>query len=204
MDSKDELKIHLTTSESDNDFKSVNACNEVTQIEKVKSKDVPKDKHIKLNQDTLFQFDCIVNEDYLSLKLSEIDDLAPFIFLKNITLNEIRRYHKVFKSCENLNEVKEHIDRLFKNGKITLSQEKDKEDEIIFKFKTFYISYEDEFEIIAERRMTNNKDAMLLKLYEIQKSYVKLINEIQNYSKSGGANLKEVDKKIREFKEKEK
>ena len=46
-----------------------------TQIQEIKSSDIDKEKQIILNEDTLFQFDCEVDYDYLILKLSEIDAL---------------------------------------------------------------------------------------------------------------------------------
>ena len=44
---------------------------------------------------------------------------------------------------------------------------------------------------------------MLLKLYEIQKNKEKLIKDCLKYAKSGGDNINEIEKKIKEFKEKE-
>ena len=168
MDSGDEYKIRLTASDSCHNNDSINACLELNNKIKIeKSENVDKAKQIRLNEDTLFKFDCIVNEDKITLKLSEIDNLAPFIYIINLDLDGIREKHKVFRACDDLDEVKEHLDKLFQNKKILLSQ--DKEEEIELKIKVNYISYEDEFQITLERKMTDNKDAMLLKLYEIQK-----------------------------------
>ena len=196
----EEITCNITKSriyESDNDSLSA------SQIEVIKSSDIPKEKIIKLDDDTIFQFDCLIDDDeqYLSFKLSEIDAVAPYIYIKNIKLDEIKRVHKMFRACDDLTEVKNHIDYLFKNNKIKLSQKKN--DEIIFEIKAFYISYEDEFQITLERKMTDNKDAMLLKLYEIQKNKEKLIKDCLKYAKSGGDNINEIEKKIKEFKEKE-
>ena len=202
MDSGDEYKIRLTASDSCHNNDSINACLELNNKIKIeKSENVDKAKQIRLNEDTLFKFDCIVNEDKITLKLSEIDNLAPFIYIINLDLDGIREKHKVFRACDDLDEVKEHLDKLFQNKKILLSQ--DKEEEIELKIKVNYISYEDEFQITLERKMTDNKDAMLLKLYEIQKNKEKLIKDCLKYAKSGGANINEIEKKIKEFKEKE-
>ena len=194
----EEITCNITKSriyESDNDSLSA------SQIEVIKSLDIPKEKIIKLDDDTIFQFDCLIDDDeqYLSFKLSEIDAVAPYIYIKNIKLDEIKRVHKMFRACDDLTEVKNHIDYLFKNNKIKLSQKKN--DEIIFEIKAFYISYEDEFKIVAERRMVNNKDAMLLKLYDIQKKKIKMLKEIENYVKNNNVDKNKMLNKINEIKE---
>ena len=119
----EEITCNITKSriyESDNDSLSA------SQIEVIKSSDIPKEKIIKLDDDTIFQFDCLIDDDeqYLSFKLSEIDAVAPYIYIKNIKLDEIKRVHKMFRACDDLTEVKNHIDYLFKNNKIKLSQKK--------------------------------------------------------------------------------
>ena len=202
MEIKKDLKFTLCSSDDNNenninieDDKTVND----TQIQEIKSSDVDKNKQIKLDEDTLFQFDCNVEDDYLILKLSEIDAIAPFIYIKKITLDELIEVHKVFKSCNNLNEVKEHIDKLFEMKKIKLIQ--NKREEIIFNFKIFYLSFEDKFQIIAKREMTDDKDPMLLKLYDIQKQKLKILKEFENYIKSLNGNGKEIEKKLKEIKE---
>ena len=142
------------------------------EIEVKKSSEVDKSKQIRLNEDTLFEFDCLVEDEYLCLKLNEIDALSPYIYIKKIELKELQKdVHKMFKALDTLEDVKQHIDKLFKNGKIKLRQERN--EEIFFDIKAYYISEEVEFSIKAEREMTDNKDNMLLKLYEIQKQIIK-------------------------------
>ena len=133
---------------------------------------VDKNKQIRLNEETLFEFDCQVEDEYLYLKLNEIDALSPYIYIKKIDLKELQNdVHKMFKALDTLDEVKQHILQLFKDGKIKLRQERN--EEIFFDIKAYYISEEVKFSIKAEREMTNNKDNMLLKLYEIQKKLLK-------------------------------
>ena len=184
-----------------NYFNNTNTLND-TQIQVIKSSQVEKGKQIRLNEETLFQFDCIIDNNQLILKLSELDALAPFIYIKEITLDEIRKCHKAFKSCKDLNEVKEHIDKLFKNKRISLDQDKNDKTNVKIKFKIFYISLEDDFEIKVERKMTELKDQMLLKLYEIQKNQIKGLKEIENYLKKNGGYGQEIIQKINEIKEK--
>ena len=98
-----------------------------------------------------------------------------------------------------LNEAKEHINRLFINERIKLSQKK--REEIIFNFKILYLSIEDKFEIVANREMTGEKDQMLLKLYDIQKKKLKILKEFEKYIKLVDGNGKEIEKKLKEIKE---
>ena len=160
----------------------LNASIVESEINIVKSSEVNKDKLKTLN-DTIFQFDCAVENNYLILTFSEVDALSPFIYTINMTLKDIIKAHKVFKACNNLNEVQGLITSLFKKGKISLSQEKS--EELILKIKVLYISFEDNFKIIVKRKMTDNKDAMLLKLYSIQKKEQKLLKELESLFKNG-------------------
>ena len=142
------------------------------EIKVKKSSEVDKSKQIRLNEETLFEFDCLVEDEYLYLKLNEIEALSPYIYIKKIDLKELQKdVHKMFKALDTLDEVKQHIEQLFKDGKIKLRQERN--EEIFFDIKAYYISEEVKFSIKAEREMTNNKDNMLLKLYEIQKQLLK-------------------------------
>ena len=63
-----------------NYFNNTNTLND-TQIQVIKSSQVEKGKQIRLNEETLFQFDCIIDDNQLILKLSELDALAPFIYI---------------------------------------------------------------------------------------------------------------------------
>ena len=147
---------------------------EKQEIKVINSTDIDKNKQIRLNEETLFQFDCSEDDEYLTLKLNEIDALAPFIYIKKIALKELQtNVHKMFKALDKLKEAKQHIEKLFTDGRIKLRQEK--EEEIFFDIKAYYISEEVTFSIILEREMTKNKDQMLLKLYEIQKQQLKKI-----------------------------
>jgi hypothetical protein len=172
------------------------------EIEVIKSSKVKKEDQIELEgKDTLFKFDCkAIDDDKLCLKLTEIDALAPFEYIREIDMDGLQEKHKLFKSLQNSGEAEYHINRLFKQGRIKLVQKK--EDEIIFKIKADYISEEISFDIEAERKMTDRPDAMMLKLYKIQKQKDKLIKEIENLVLNGNYDSKELAKKIKEIKEK--
>ena len=165
-----------------------------------KSSDVSKEKLIPLNEDTLFEFNCEIEDDNLIITLYEVDALAPFVYTESLTLDDMFKAHRMFESCKNLDEVKEHIDNLFKKKMVKLTP--NKENEITFEFKAWYISYMDEFKIITKRKMTEHKDEMLMNLYNIQKEKLKLLNDIEAYLKKN-KNI-EIDKIIKEIKEEKK
>ena len=116
-------------------------------VKHTKISDVPKENQIRLDDQTLFQFSTYIENDKLVLKLDEIGAFAPFIFLKKLTLEDFIKIHKMFKSCDDLEEVQKHIGKLFADGRIKLDQKKDAEDTIILKIKARHISGEVEIEI---------------------------------------------------------
>ena len=107
-------------------------------------------------------------------------------------MKEFYKIHRIFKSCEDLETVKKHIDKLFADKKIKLTQEK--EDSIIFNIKALNISEEVKIEIQGERIITDEKDEALMKLYEIEKDQIKLMKEIKNYIKYEQNNSEIIDK----------
>ena len=182
---------------------SVENNNQVNEeeIKLIKSSTVKKEDQIELKgKDTLFQFSCKAIDDKLCLKLTEIDAVSPFYYLREIDRDGLEQKHRLFKSLESLEKAAYHINRLFKQGRIQLAQEK--EDEIIFKIKADYISEEVSFDIEAERKMTDKPDAMMLKLYKIQKQKDKMIKEIENLVLNGNYDSKTLAKKIKEIKAK--
>ena len=175
---------------------------ELCQKNITESGQLAKQKLIQLDKDTIFYFECKVDGNYLKLILSEVSALAPFIYEKILSLEDIYKVSEIFKSCPNLENVKEHIDRLFENKKIKLSSSKN--NKIIYlEFSAFDISNEVKFEITTLRKMTDDKEDMLLKLYSIQKHNLKIFKDIETYLKSNkNINKNELDKIMKLLKEK--
>ena len=160
--------------------------------------DVPEKERIKLDDDTIYRFSCTVNRGYLTLTLAEIGAFAPYIYDRVLTLKEIQNNYKMFRSCDDLEKVKDHILRLFGNKRIKLKKEK--EDYIKFILNVDMISINLDIEIEAKRIMTTKKDDALLKLYEIEKRQLKLLKEIEISAKKLGNN--NFIEKINEIKKK--
>ncbi len=170
---------------------------EVIENKPIKISEVPKESQIKLNDQTLFQFSCTIKNDKICLKLCEIGAFAPFIYVKKITLDGFKEYHRMFRSCNDLETVKKHIDKLFNDKKVKLTQEK--EDFINFVITANNISEKVTIEIPGERMITSEKDEALMKLYKIQKDQIKLLKEISNYIKPKEKNGSEIINKIKDI-----
>ena len=172
------------------------------EVKQEKISNTPKEEIIELDNDTIFRFSCTIDGESLKLNLFEIGSFAPFIYEKLITLDEMKEQYKMFRSCDTLEDVKGHILKLFKNKKITLGKDKDKEDTIIFHLKVYLISIELNIEIEANRIMTTKKDEALLNLYRIEKDGIKLLNEIDKYCKKLGPNGNNIVEQINAIRQK--
>ena len=163
---------------------------DILNIPTIISDDLEEKKLIQLDDDTTFEFKCKVEENNLKLILSEVSALAPFIYETKLTMDAIIKVNDIFKACDNLGKIKEHIDNLFNAKRIKLSSSKNKE--IIYcEFRAFNISGEEQFKIPTERKMTNEKEQMLLKLYSIQKEKLKILKDIEKYLK-GNKNINKI------------
>ena len=157
--------------------------------------DVPKNERIELDNDTIYRFSCTVKNNLLTLRLSEIGSFAPFIYETELTIEDIHSNYKMFRSCDTLEEVKSHIDKLFNKKQFKLKKEK--EGFIKFIITTHHISKIVVIEVEAKRIMTCKKDEALLKLYKIEKDEIKLLKEIENIIKDmGSSNLMNKYKEI--------
>ena len=181
---------------------TISSINPNTQVivKQEKIKDVPEGERIKLNDDTIFRFESSVKDDNLSLKLSEIGAFSPYIYERELSLDEMINIHKMFKSCIDIKEAKEHIDKLFELKQIYLTQE-DK-DHITFNITAHEISIKQEFKIDAMRKITTEKDESLMKLYEIEKKQLKLWKELELFAEKFGANKDSLINKIKSLKPK--
>ena len=167
-------------------------------VKQEKINDVPENERIKLDDDTIYRFSCTVSRGYLTLKLAEIGAFAPYIYERVLTLEEIQKNYKMFRSCDDLEKVQYHILKLFNDKRIKLKKEK--EDYIKFILNVDMISINLDIEIEAKRIMTTKKDDALLKLYEIEKKQLKLLKEIEISAKKLGNN--NFIEKINELKKK--
>ena len=159
----------------------------------IKSEELEKKRLIKLDDDTTFDFQCKVEkeeeeEEKIKLILSEVSAVAPFIYEAELGKDDLISASKIFRSCEDLKEVKAHIEKLFDLDRIKLIPNEEKT-MIYFEFNAFNISCEEKFKITSIRKMIDEgnhekQEEMLLKLYSIQKEKLKILKDIEAYLKT--------------------
>ena len=164
----------------------------------IKSEELEKKRLIKLDDDTTFDFQCKVEkeeeeEEKIKLILSEVSAVAPFIYEAELGKDDLISASKIFRSCEDLKEVKAHIEKLFDLDRIKLIPNEEKT-MIYFEFNAFNISCEEKFKITSMRKMIDEEkqEEMLLKLYSIQKEKLKILKDIEAYLKAN-KNINKVD-----------
>ena len=159
----------------------------------IKTEELEKKRLIKLDDDTTFDFQCKVEkeeeeEEKIKLILSEVSAVAPFIYEAELGKDDLISASKIFRSCEDLKEVKAHIEKLFDLDRIKLIPNEEKT-MIYFEFFAFNISCEEKFKITSIRKMIDEgnhekQEEMLLKLYSIQKEKLKILKDIEAYLKT--------------------
>ena len=162
--------------QEDNQNKSEVKCKKISEVEK-------KDR-ISLDEDT-FEFSCTLKDGYLYLTLSEIGALSPFIYQRKLSHDDFKKIHQVFISCEDVEEIKTHIDRLFEQNKICISG-KNGEDSLVLNLKIAYFANKDERPIEVYKIMTDKKDETLEALYKIQKNDIKVFKDIKKSLETHG------------------
>ena len=155
---------------------------DILNIPTIISDDLEEKKLIQLDDDTTFEFKCKVEGNNLKLILSEVSALAPFIYNRSYELEELHENNNIFKSCTSLEKVKEHLRDLFKNNKIKLKYEDNKEiikmemDVVLF-CKPFVVT----FDLYIEMTPPEQKDEHLLSLYDMNKLDLKNLKELLAY-----------------------
>ena len=187
--------------ESDESVDENDQENEEIIVKHTKKSEVPEKKQLPLGDEygTVFQFSTEVNNDKLVLKLNEIGAFSPFIYLKKMTLDEFKENHKMFKSCDNLEKVQEHIEKLFNEKKIELSQVKNSS--ICLNITAHNISKEEKIPFNCKRKMTTQKDEILIELYKIQKNEIKILKDMENFIKKNEKNGNVANEIINKMKE---
>ena len=164
---------------------------ETIKISSEKISDVPKEETISLDEETKFRFSCTVVEDKLRFRLSEIGALCPFIYENSLSLAEMRVENTAFNATDSLDEVKKHIEKLFKKGdNVCIKKEKDKDnnDIINMNIRIFVISGPENIKIDLMKKMTSEKDDCLIKLYDIEKKGNNIFKEMEEFLKKKGYN----------------
>ena len=163
------------------------------RLEKEMSLIVPKQNtviktRISLNEDTKFLVNFDLYQNYLYIAFSEETAHAPFIYDKSYSFEELKNIHAIFGACNNLKEIKDRINQLFKNKRVSINLiEKGEKIEIILEPDFWIGKISIKLEIDKEMVPKSEKDKKLIELYEIvKKNYIKLKN-ISSYIQSNEA-----------------
>ena len=136
-------------------------------------------KYLNGGKDTVFMFECEVMNDSLRLGLKEINCYSPYYYEAFYSLEELQKKNNVFKSCQTLEIVKDHLMRLFplKEQKIE-SLDEGAKIKITLHMFDISIRIEECFEL--NRKITDSKDDALMFLFNIQKNNYNLFDRIKN------------------------
>ena len=118
--------------------------------------------------------------DHIHFKLKESDLYPIYTFESDYTMDDFIQQHKAFKSCDDLDEVLQHLYNLYDSKKIDLFSAGTKEEKYL-SFKLWDISTEDESKLFKMTLvMTENKDEDLAILYDIQKKQIANLKKIKS------------------------
>ena len=89
--------------------------------------------------DKIFKFELDIQNDKLTISLRELNAGKPLCYELSFTLEEIQKKNKMYNSCMNLEEVKEHLSHVFKEDSTNLKSLEDGK-KIQINFKLFNIA----------------------------------------------------------------
>ena len=166
------------------------------------SKEKEKKMYLEDDDGTQFIFRMILENDSIHFTLKENKVYVPFTFENSFTFDDFIEHHKIFKACNDLEEVYGHLNNLYDKNKISLYN-MGGEDHRYLVFKVDFISEENvdtnDFEL--NLKMTEEKDRDLLELYNIQKQQIAKLKKIKEIVTDKNGNAKEfpIYKKIKEI-----
>ena len=139
-----------------------------------------KKMNLKDNDETQFIFRMYIKDNSIHFCLQENNLYVPFTFENSFTMDDFIERHKIFKACEDLEEVYKHLEKLYDKEKIFLYNMGDEEHRYLI-IKVDFISEENEEtqEFEVDLKMTEEKDRDLLELYNIQKQQIAKLKKIK-------------------------
>ena len=146
---------------------------------------------LSIDEDTGFYiyFDIYKYEEkeYLYFKMEEHTADAPFFYDVSYVKGELDTIHRIFKACD-MDQVKDHLETLFASNKVKLHYEDEEKTMIIMEFKAilFNTEYIIPFKLQKEMIREEEKDAKMIKLYNIDKMKLKIANLLYHELKSNG------------------
>ena len=160
---------------------------------------------LSINKDTSFNIYYDIydtgNNKYLYIIMEENTATAPFFYNKSYDMEELYENHRIFRSCESIEDVSDRLDTLFEKKKIKIRyDEKENEEIIIMEIDAmlFATPIKLEFQLYREMVTENEKDNKLIELYNLNKNKLIHLKEIYSVVKDNKDN-KDFEKLVKLF-----
>ena len=146
-------------------------------LKMIKIDDVEESLRKRLNNETIFKFQCDNVDNKLRLGLKEINKFSPYYYERFYTKEELDEIDDTFRALRNIDAVKKQLLRCFQK-RATLNEVKGSPNlNIHFKIPNFDEVIEIDLEV--ERKTIEDKDAGIMTLFGIQKKNIAIINKIK-------------------------
>ena len=146
-------------------------------LKMIKIDDVEESLRKRLNNETIFKFQCDNVDNKLRLGLKEINKFSPYYYERFFTKEELDEINDTFRALRNIDAVKKQLLRCFQK-RATLNEVKGSPNlNIHFKIPNFDEVIEIDLEV--ERKTIEDKDAGIMTLFGIQKKNIAIINKIK-------------------------
>ena len=177
---------------------------DIEMANEVPKKETAFVEKLAIDEDTCFDIYYDVyndgNTDYLYIKMTENTAVAPFYYNRSFTIEELQSLDDIFRTCD-LNEIKDHIKSLFKEKRIKLIYDNNKE---IIKMELsvvlFVTKYKIYFKLYRQMIPEEIKDEQMLNLYELEKNKIKMIKDLASiFNSFSNQDEKAIGEKLKEL-----
>ena len=161
----------------------------------VQKQDSVESTKLPINEDTSYDIFYDIwdsgTKKYLYIKLVENTANSPFFYNRSYDLEELYDNHRIFKTCDTIEEVKERLKSLFQKKKIKLRFEEN-EDIVVMELDVmlFAKAYKLEFQLYREMIIEEEKDQELIELYKLNKNKLIQLKDIYSLIKKENGNKK--------------
>ena len=165
-------------------------------------KEKPKAK-LPINEDTCYDIFYDIYDSgqtkYLYIRMQENTARAPFFYNRSYELQDLYSNHRIFKTCDTMEEINVYLHSLFQKNKVNLRfNEEDNEEIIIMEMNAilFATPFKLQFELYREMVPEIEKDPKLLELYKLNKMKLKSLKEIYAFIEN---NKDEITQKLKKL-----
>ena len=161
----------------------------------VQKQDSVENAKLPINEDTSYDIFYDIwdsgTKKYLYIKLVENTANSPFFYNRSYDLEELYNNHRIFKTCDTIEEVKQRLKSLFQKNKIKLRFEEN-EDIVVMELDVmlFAKAYKLEFQLYREMIIEEEKDQELIELYNLNKNKLIQLKDIYSLIKKESGNKK--------------